>query len=179
MKKMLLLFVLTVSSSSVMARMYQWVDPDSGTTQLSGKPPSWYRSEEKGPRVIVYDNGRIVDDTGIKLTNAENEKLRQEALISVETDRTAALEKLQQARQQKATLDFQGQENEPIEIVPEPAAATEQTDASTDNKDAGPTAEELRELIDKYEKMKTEDARQLIETAAPTGTTAPAEPVRK
>jgi len=31
---------------SVQAQMYQWTDPESGTTQLSGKPPAWYRSVE-------------------------------------------------------------------------------------------------------------------------------------
>src|SRR5690554_7481361 len=46
------------------SRMYQWIDPDTQTTQLSGKPPTWYRSAEGGPRVLVFEKGLMVDDTG-------------------------------------------------------------------------------------------------------------------
>ncbi len=172
MKKTLLFALLLPLSSVAVARMYQWVDPDTGTTQLSGKPPSWYRSEENGPRIIVYDNGRVVDDTAIKLSPSDSEDLRQEAMISVETDRQAALEKLQQARQQKALLEFQGRGDEPIEVIPQPIVERAATEPSTPV-DTGPTAEELRALIDQYEQMKTQDAKQLVESAAP-GETKPA-----
>jgi hypothetical protein len=167
MKKILLFVLLMQSAQIAYARMYQWVDPDTGTTQLSGKPPSWYRSEETGPRIIVYENGRIIDDTGINLSDAESEKLRQDALISVEADRQAAMEKLQQARQQKATLEFQGQAIQPVEVIPEPIAEQAEPVEEQAPVDTGPTAEELRALIDQYEQMKTQNARELVETAAP------------
>lgn len=165
-KPILLLVVLLQFSHIALARMYQWVDPDTGTTQLSGKPPTWYRSDEVGPRVIVYENGRVVDDTGIRLSNSESENLRQQALISVELDRASAISKLQQARQQKATLDFQNRGAEAIEVIPETPVeqAVEETASPADT---GPTAEQLRALIDQYEQMKTEEARQLIETGVP------------
>jgi len=166
MKQILLLIVLLQFSNIALARMYQWVDPDTGTTQLSGKPPTWYRSEEVGPRVIVYENGRIVDDTGIRLSASESESLRQQALISVEMDRASAMEKLQQARQQKATLDFLKRGEEPIEVVPE-TPVEQPVEETVQPVDSGPTAEELRALIDQYEQMKTEDARQLLETGVP------------
>ena len=57
----LLLSVMAVSE----ARMYQWVNPHTGTVQLSGAPPSWYRGAQEGPRVLVFDQGRVVDDTAI------------------------------------------------------------------------------------------------------------------
>jgi hypothetical protein len=60
--------------------MYQWVDPDNGTTQLSGKPPVWYRSGENGPRIFVFDKGRVIDDTAIEVSAAERNRLRQQAL---------------------------------------------------------------------------------------------------
>jgi len=55
--------LLLMLAASAAARMYQWVDPRSGTVQLSGAPPAWYRSAQTGPRVFVFENGRLVDDT--------------------------------------------------------------------------------------------------------------------
>ena len=72
-------------STPVAARMYQWVDPQTGTTQLSGKPPPWYRSGDRGPRVYVFDNGKVIDDTGIRVSDSERERLRNEALLSAES----------------------------------------------------------------------------------------------
>ena len=76
--------------------MYQWRDPETGTTQLSGKPPSWYRTDEKGPRVIVFDNGKIIDDTAISLGRSQREELRRQAILRAEEDiesaRTRAVE---------------------------------------------------------------------------------------
>lgn len=44
-------------------RMYAWQDPDSGTLQLTGTPPPWYASRAPGPRVRVFEKGRLVDDS--------------------------------------------------------------------------------------------------------------------
>ena len=74
-----ILFMLA-GVQAVTARMYQWVEPDTGTTQLSGKPPVWYRSGHAGPRVLVFDNGRLIDDTAIKVQAEVRNRLRQEAL---------------------------------------------------------------------------------------------------
>lgn len=43
-------------------RMYQWTDPSTGRTHFSGRPPHWYRKGD-GPRVLVFEDGRLVDDT--------------------------------------------------------------------------------------------------------------------
>lgn len=169
MKKIAVLIALMLLSNVAMARMYQWVDPDTRTTQLSGKPPSWYRSGETGPRILVYEKGQITDDTGISLSVKESDRLRQEAMIDAEQDRVAAMEKLQQARQQKATLDFQKHEEEVhADVVPattEPQANTDAVAAAPE--DTGPAAEELRALIEQYEKTKTQNAKELLDTTAP------------
>ncbi len=55
--------LLLVCSAAASARMYQWADPQTGTVQLSGSPPSWYRGTQPGPRVFVFENGRLIDDT--------------------------------------------------------------------------------------------------------------------
>ena len=74
----LILCGISLSNTS-QARMYQWIDPNTGTTQLSGKPPSWYRGTQKGPRIYVIEKGRVIDDTGIKLVDEERRRLREEA----------------------------------------------------------------------------------------------------
>ena len=61
------------------ARMYQWEQPQSGVIQLSGVAPAWYRSVHPGPQVLVFDNGRLVDDTNVTVSNPHRIVLRQKA----------------------------------------------------------------------------------------------------
>ncbi|MGQ0594638.1 MAG: hypothetical protein ACT4QB_18985 [Gammaproteobacteria bacterium] len=63
----------------VSARMYQWVDAGTGTTQMSGRPPAWYRGSQAGPRVLVFDDGRLIDDTARPVPDAERDDLRTQA----------------------------------------------------------------------------------------------------
>lgn len=74
-----LLAVLALWAGSAAARMYQWVDTQTGTVQLSGSPPSWYRGKQPGPRVFVFDNGQLVDDTARSLPSEEAALLRATA----------------------------------------------------------------------------------------------------
>ncbi len=55
--------LLAASSGVQAAKMYQWVDPTTGSVQLAGAPPPWYRSAMQGPRVRVYEHGEVIDDT--------------------------------------------------------------------------------------------------------------------
>lgn len=77
----LIIFTLCIAlfNHSAIARMYQWVDPQTGATQLSGKPPSWYRGSQEGPRIIVFEKGKVIDDTAIKLVDDERLRLRNDA----------------------------------------------------------------------------------------------------
>ncbi len=61
----LLLFAvcLLASGAAVAERMYQWLDPATGTMQLAGAPPAWYVNGAAGPRVRVFENGRVIEDT--------------------------------------------------------------------------------------------------------------------
>jgi len=163
MKKFLLFILLIQFGTVAAARMYQWTDPDTGTTQLSGKPPSWYRDGEGGPRVLVFDNGRLVDDTGISLSAPETERLRQQALIQAEQDRQAAMEKLLQAKRQKAALDMQDQDTQAVEDVPAEQEPGRNTAEAEQPPPGAPDAEELRALIEQYDRLRTLEARQLLE----------------
>jgi hypothetical protein len=79
-----LLILLLLVSSSAGARMYQWRNQDTGSVQFAGVPPAWYRSPQGGPRVLVYDGGKLVDDTSIKLEPEEDKELRDLAFRDLE-----------------------------------------------------------------------------------------------
>lgn len=65
------------------AQMYQWADPQTGVTQLSGSPPAWYRSVEGGPRVFVFKRGAIIDDTAIIIGDEQRIVLRDKAFNNI------------------------------------------------------------------------------------------------
>ena len=165
---MRILFILLLSySASISARMYQWVDPESGTTQLSGKPPMWYRSTQSGPRVFVFEKSKVIDDTGIEVSDLESERLRQRAFLQADEDRELAREKLLESKrldaalmQKQAAKVKEEEQEEPfvedfVEEVPEalPAASKEEPT----------TIEQMRKLIADWEKATTEKARGLLD----------------
>ena len=69
-------FILPVAD----ARMYQWEQPLSGRIQLSGDAPAWYRSMNPGPRILVFDNGKLIDDTAVAVSELQRQWLREQAL---------------------------------------------------------------------------------------------------
>lgn len=103
------LIALAVALAAVpaSARVYQWVDPDSGNVYLSGSPPPWYRSGARGPRVLVFERGKVVDDTGRETSEEEASALREEALLQ------------EQIRKEAGTGQQPGGEAEAAEGTPE------------------------------------------------------------
>jgi hypothetical protein len=92
------LVTLLLLSPPALARMYQWVSPETGGVQLSGDPPAWYRSGYDGPRVWVFEDGRLVDDTAIAVPRTQREALRDAAFEDAEQRRrTQALKRLERA----------------------------------------------------------------------------------
>ncbi len=175
-----LFICLLLFSSLVHARMYQWIEPGSGTTQLSGKPPAWYRSTEGGPRIFVFEKGRVIDDTSIEVSDNERELLRQRAFIKAEEDREAAREKLAKANKIKAEFDKKSEEASAQEQPGE--AMDEETEISLPDliedeetpksKDTGTVLEEMRALIGEWEKEQTRSARNLLEKIGTPSTEA-------
>lgn len=101
--------VLTTLPSA--ARMYQWRDAATGSIQLAGKPPPWYRSGAPGPRVRVFEHGRVVDDTALDIDSAREAHLRATALgapvatpVPLPAPAAAAPETADQMQQFKALL---------------------------------------------------------------------------
>lgn len=87
------------------ARLYQWRDATSGRLQMSGEPPSWYRSVTPGPRVMVYEKGFLVDDTNIDVSVFRRLALRKKAFDELEERRAVAdLRRLKEAEERAARL---------------------------------------------------------------------------
>ncbi len=82
------LFITILSSSfftlaiPVQAQVYQWKDPQTGSTRFSNTAPSWFRNslaERSTPRVRVYYYDSLVDDSGLSLE--ERQALRAQSAI--------------------------------------------------------------------------------------------------
>lgn len=157
MPRILFLSLLLLFSSHSLARMYQWVETDSGTTQLSGKPPSWYRNGEPGPRVLVFEKGRLVDDTDIELSREARRELRKRAFIMAEEDRLEAKEKLIRSRELKNNYIMEEEEIPLPAVVGDEASADAVLEELEQNEDA--MSEEERER----EQKMMEQMREMVE----------------
>ena len=92
-----------VGVAPAQARMYQWTNPGTGLSQLSGVPPSWYRSARSGPRVLVFERGVLVDDTSLPVSAELAQSLRDRAFADVERQKElAALQRLEEAAKREA-----------------------------------------------------------------------------
>jgi len=160
--------LLLVLSGAAGARMYQWVDPQSGATQLSGKPPMWYRSGKEGPRVFVFERNRVIDDTGIDVSDRERNRLRQQALLQADRDPQAARRRLLEAKRLDAALarkqeERSTEEDKALPVMEE--AATEEPEADRAPPEAVSDIEKMRKIIEDWEKAETEKAREMLQRA--------------
>ncbi len=139
--------LLLLVATTAWARMYQWVDPRSGTVQLSGSPPAWYRGTQAGPRVFVFENGRLVDDTA----------------RAVEPDEAAALRAgaFGAAVPATATLSPHSPLRAPMFEAPAPAAASP---APEDDSTSAQIAE-FKALLEAYDQSQAAAARDALDDA--------------
>ncbi len=174
----ILIVFLLLSSVNVYARMYQWTEPGTGTTQLSGKPPAWYRSIAGGARVFVFDKGRLIDDTAVQVSDEVRQHMRQQAFVLVEEDRQKAREKIAKSQElkQKYKKDKSDKPEQPsrkdldedssrTDLVTDGQLTDENVDddQEMDSNTTEKTLDELREMIADWEKAQTESARQALE----------------
>lgn len=169
-----ILIVLAFTILSAHARMYQWIDPASKITQLSGKPPVWYRSKKGGPRIIVFENNRIVDDTNIRVSDVEQERLRRQAFLETETNREAAKEKLLQAKRLEAISERMGggkDQTKATPLTPTVQANNTEPQSSTTSPPAAVTdaavVNRMRLLIQQWEAKNAASAKAVIEPGTP------------
>lgn len=147
------------------ARMYQWVSPDSGRVQLAGSPPAWYRGLAAGPRVRVFENGELVDDTAVAVPEEQRAELRATAFGADDPAAPAptAQAALESELDEAAAAPAQAtSETAPIEPAPAPLVRDEAK------------AAELKALIDAWDQRQLEQARALLDLLPEREPSAPA-----
>lgn len=174
MRAIFFLFIFLLAFAAE-ARMYQWVEPDVETTQLSGKPPAWYRSTAGGPRVFVFENGRLIDDTAVQVSDDVRQRMREEAFVLAEEDRKKAQEKIARSREaekkRKQQLEEEDVEDSQFAEVEEESTLELLTDALFPKEEEKEEEEsisandldELRSMIADWEARQTESAKQALE----------------
>ncbi len=174
---------LGMLASNAEARMYQWINPDTGTTQLSGKPPAWYRGESTGPRILVIENGQIIDDTQLQVSSEQSVRLRQHAFrmaseqdkeqrleaqrLRAVLDRTTTEEEITKSTQATLVeaLNTLEPESEEQSDITDSAATSSETVISEDVLQAegeDPAIEAMKAVIEDWEKQRTEEAQRVL-----------------
>ena len=106
MRRLLITLVsILILTGAAEARMYQWTNPASGTVQLSGTALSWYRSFEKRPRVFVFENGELIDDTAVQVAETQRLQLRAAAFESTGGDISIEEEAENNAKELHAAME--------------------------------------------------------------------------
>ena len=148
------------------ARMYQWTNPENGNVQLAGAPPAWYRSANPGPRVLVFDNGELVDDTAVPVSDEQRLALRSAALGSASAELTPTVddsaEVLRDAlvKAHEAGVDIAAV-NAEVEAQQAARGAAAQT---ADNQiSASDQADQLKALIEAFDQRRLDQARALLD----------------
>ncbi len=169
---------LLLMAGPLEARMYQWVNPASGHTQFSGKPPAWYRSKAGGPRVFVFENGRLVDDTDREVSEVERQTLRTQAFSLADSHKKPTAGKAFGSNPPEAAPV------KPLSAGAQEGAMAEQKAAAKDEKEGiqtpaqeippeADTIERLKRIIADWDKHKEEEAKRLLETLSDPGSPAP------
>jgi len=143
-----------ILAAPAQARMYQWVSPGSGRVQLAGSPPAWYRGLTVGPRVRVFENGELIDDTAVAVSELQRAELRAAAFGAADPAAPAptAQAALESELDQAAAAPAQpATEAAPAEPAPAPLARDEAK------------AAELKALIDAWDQRQLEQARALLD----------------
>lgn len=158
--------VALLSTAPAAARMYQWRNTASGTTQLSGTPPAWYRSSERGPRVYVFENNQLVDDTAIAVSTEQRQALHAQAFGQPPSAGRAREDAPARAAPaaDKPTLTMPASAADNIIIPPAPSVAS-----ATAGKAAA-----LKALIDAWDQHQLDQARSLLDMLPATDKPAPA-----
>ncbi len=157
MNKVILLLALgcLAVSFEAAARMYQWLDSASGNVRLSGDPPPWYRGDRAGPRTLVFENGRIIDDTAIAVPPDDREALRQSAFEEVDFRREQeAVRKLERAALREERRQQEAQATELERLRSQAQEAAQPATRGRKQETAADTAEGLdAEMVDRLKSV--------------------------
>jgi hypothetical protein len=132
--------------------------------------------------VFVFENGRLIDDTSIKVPDAERLQLRQQALTEAAGSKDKTAKPLQSAAQSEAEAGALGPAGEapPQEPSPRKSAAPKppvQAKApaprAAANQPATPTEEQMRQLIQRWEAAQERNARRQADIQSPPPAAGP------
>lgn len=165
-KRLIVFVILMLLAQLAAARMYQWQHPQTGKVQLSGTPPAWYRSIEPGPRILVFDNGQLVDDTRIAVNEMQRQHLRLEAFGSVNDDTAlAGADTADTAHNElEAALDKASESG--LDVATITAEFAERREAEASEQPAGDLSErvaQLKSLIEAWDTRQLESARAIVD----------------
>lgn len=164
--RLILAVVVVVSATQAEARMYQWTNVSTGTVQLSGSPPAWYRSAASGPRIFVFDNGKLIDDTNVPVSEEHRERLRSTAFGQAEIA-NAPDPAIAPADELFDALKNASRDGIDVSAVTE-AFAAEQREAESDEGMVEQTVAELKALLDAWDSRRLIEAQTLLQNAAGT-----------
>ena len=160
--------IVVVSAGQAEARMYQWSNAATGTVQLSGSPPAWYRSTSSGPRVFVFDDGQLIDDTAVPLPEEQRQVMRDEAFGEI--DRGGAAE-IPDEPQDALTHALEDAARDGIDVNAVTEAFTAELQ-ETDEDRAGEngimveqTVAELKALLDAWDSRRLNEVKSLLRNA--------------
>lgn len=146
------------------ADMFQWTSPESGKVQLSGEPPAWYRAARTGPRVLVFDNGRLVDDTAVSVSDAQRAVLRERAFGAGSEPATAATIEEQTRADLRAAMDEAHELGIDVdEVATEFNEAVAAEEAATDTASLSDRVATLKALIDAWDQQQGQQAREVLQ----------------
>lgn len=148
------------------ARMFQWTNPGSGKVQLSGTPPAWYRGTQPGPRVLVFENGELIDDTSVEVPEHQRIYLRDIAFGEHAAELNAEVAD-RGVDDLKAALDKAHEQGVDVAAVTEqynqaPPPRSEPGDGEN-IEDIEDKVAALKSLIDVWDQQQLDQARSLLE----------------
>jgi hypothetical protein len=153
----------SIYSGETQARMYQWLSHASGTVQLSGTAPAWYRSATPGPRVFVFDNGQLIDDTAVSVSEERRQVLQAQAFGTAQAlhaEQTSPQDTLRDA------LDNAARDGLDVNAVTEAFNEERANLAEDKGVDVEETVAELKALLDAWDSQQVDEAKALLLDAA-------------
>ncbi len=168
-----LLLLLVSTTAAAAARMYQWQDPDSKSIQFSGVPPAWYRGPDGGPRVRVYEGGKLIDDTYVRLSPEDDRSMRDMAFRALqEEQQVEAIKRLERAARREESRREQAQrEALKAQAKTEQSETTEAPPAVLPDSLDPEMVDRLKAIIAEYDRADTTGASR-----APSGSVPGASP---
>lgn len=151
------------------ARMYQWANPHSGTVQLSGTPPAWYRAATSGPRTLVFEDGQLIDDTGVGVSEPHRLALRDDAFGQTQSPAQVApsAQPEQASIALRDALEDAASGGVDINAVADAFAVEQLRESETASGGVEATVAELKSLLDAWDSQRLQEAKALLRSADP------------